>query len=84
MDWIAKHGGMALVNVHPDYLWFDGATPNRMEYPSTHYEALLDHVRERYEGAFWNATPRKVAQFFADTTKVFKANEPRSPQHLLQ
>src|SRR5205085_9776680 len=33
LDWIARHGGMALVNVHPDYLCFDGATPNRMEYP---------------------------------------------------
>ncbi len=28
IDWIARHGGMALVNVHPDYLCLDGATPN--------------------------------------------------------
>src|SRR5213596_3232978 len=62
IDWIAKYGGMALVNVHPDYLCLNGATPKAMEYPSTHYKALLDHVRERYEGVFWNATPRKVAQ----------------------
>src|SRR5437773_1802555 len=27
LDWIARHGGMALVNVHPDYLIFDGGTP---------------------------------------------------------
>ena len=75
LDWIARHGGMALVNVHPDYLCFDGATPNRMEYPSAHYKALLKYVSEHYAGVFWNATPRKVAQFFASTTKVPAASE---------
>jgi peptidoglycan/xylan/chitin deacetylase (PgdA/CDA1 family) len=70
IDWIAKHGGMALVNVHPDYLCFDGAAPKAMEYPSSHYKALLDYVKERYEGLFWHTTPRKVAQFFAKATKV--------------
>src|SRR5213076_1045294 len=24
LDWIAKHGGMALLDVHPDYMRFDG------------------------------------------------------------
>ena len=75
LDWIARHGGMALVNVHPDYLCFDGATPNRMEYPSAHYKALLEYVSQHYAGAFWNTTPRKVAQFFADATKVPAASE---------
>jgi hypothetical protein len=79
VDWIAKHGGMALVNVHPDYLCLDGAIPKAMEYPSTFYTALLDYVRERYEGVFWNPTPRKVAEFFADATKV---SVPRSQQLL--
>jgi hypothetical protein len=75
LDWIARHGGMALVNVHPDYLCFDGATPNSMEYPSAHYKALLKYVSEHYAGVFWNTTPRKVAQFFANTTKVPAAGE---------
>jgi len=75
LDWIARHGGMALVNVHPDYLCFDGATPNSMEYPSAHYKALLKYVSEHYAGVFWNTTPRKVAQFFANTTKVPAASE---------
>ena len=83
IDWIAKHGGMALVNVHPDYLCLDGATPKAMEYPSSHYKALLDYVRERYEGAFWNTTPRKVAQFFADARVSKAPANPKSPQHVL-
>jgi hypothetical protein len=66
VDWIARHRGMALVNVHPDYLCFGGAKPKAMEYPSTHYRALLEYVSQDYEGLFWNTTPRKVAQFFAD------------------
>jgi hypothetical protein len=70
IDWIAEHGGMALVNVHPDYLCLDGARPKAREYPSAHYKALLDYVRKRYEGVFWNPTPRKVAEFFADATKI--------------
>src|SRR5207249_717767 len=75
LDWIARHGGMALLPVHPDYLCFDGATPNRMEYPSTYYRALLKYVSQRYEGAFWNTTPRKAAQFFADAMKVPAGSE---------
>jgi hypothetical protein len=75
LDWIARHGGMALVNVHPDYLCFDGATPNRMEYPSAHYKALLKYVTEHYAGLFWNTTPRKLAQFFANTTNAPAAGE---------
>jgi len=75
IDWIAQHGGMALVNVHPDYVCLDEATPKTMEYPSTHYKALLDYVKKRYEGVFWNPTPRKAAQFFAEATNVSKASE---------
>ena len=75
VDWIARHGGMALVNVHPDYLCFDGATPKAMEYPSTHYKALLEYVSRHYKGLFWNTTPRNVAQFFADATKIPEASE---------
>ena len=70
VDWIARHGGMALVNVHPDYLCFSGATPKAMEYPSAHYKAFLEYVSRHYEGLFWNATPRRVAQFFANATKI--------------
>src|SRR5205807_7514961 len=84
VDWIARHGGMALVNVHPDYLCFGEATPKAMEYPSTHYKALLEYVSQHYEGLFWNTTPRKVAQFFAGATKFPRLAKPRSPHQLLR
>jgi hypothetical protein len=64
LDWIAKHGGMALVNVHPDYLCFDRKVPKRREYPFVYYESFLEYVSREYQGVFWNATPREVAQFY--------------------
>src|SRR6059058_1715033 len=78
LDWIARHGGMALVNVHPDYLRFEDERASAREYPSTHYKALLEYVSQRYDGVFWNTTPRKVAQFFADMTQVSAASEASS------
>jgi hypothetical protein len=75
LDWIAQHGGMALVDVHPDYLCFDGSTPGPREYPAAHYRSFLEYVRRQYDGAFWNTTPREVARFCAGVTKASTASE---------
>ena len=77
LDWIAEHGGMALIDVHPDYLCFDHATATSREYPVAHYKSFLEYVKQRYDGAFWNATPREVAQFCACVTKPRQLLEPR-------
>ena len=45
LDWIAQHGGMALVNVHPDYVRFNGEASSPRTYPVEHYVALLQHAR---------------------------------------
>jgi glycosyltransferase involved in cell wall biosynthesis/peptidoglycan/xylan/chitin deacetylase (PgdA/CDA1 family) len=63
VDWIAEHGGMALLNTHPDYLCFDG-TPQADEVPISLYEELLTYVREKYSGQYWAALPREVAQHY--------------------
>ena len=31
LDWIAAHGGMALIDTHPDYMALDGSTPQAGE-----------------------------------------------------
>lgn len=64
LDWIAMHGGMALVIVHPDYISFDGK-PNDSEYPADLYERLLKYVTTRYGDTCWYALPRDVAAFVA-------------------
>src|ERR1700681_2354831 len=41
LDWIAEHGGMALLNTHPDYMTFNGGAAERDEFPVSHYEDFL-------------------------------------------
>jgi len=66
LDWIAERGGMALLNVHPDYVHFaDGAAPAG-EYPESHYRSFLEYVKTRYGGTYWHPLPRIMAQFVAD------------------
>ncbi len=62
LDWIAHHGGMALVNVHPDYVRFPGEPASPRTYPVEHYLALLRHVRQHYNAACWHALPFAVAR----------------------
>jgi len=75
LDWVAQHGGMALVDVHPDYLCFDDTIKRPGEYPVIHYKSFLEYVSRRYDGAFWNTTPRNVAQFCARVTRAATASE---------
>src|SRR5271165_1946998 len=63
LDWIAMHGGMALLDVHPDYLRFSGETSCRRTYPAELYEGFLEYVRRRYGRCLWNPLPRELAAF---------------------
>lgn len=65
LDWVAAHGGMVLLNTHPDYMCFDGKCGLR-EFPVRHYEELLSYVREKYAGSYWSALPREVAFFYRE------------------
>ncbi len=71
VDWIARHGGMALLNTHPDYMRFGDSKTYQDEYPVSHYEDFLGWVREKYEDAFWFACPRQVARFCRNNVPDF-------------
>jgi hypothetical protein len=62
LDWVAEHGGMALVNVHPDYIAFEGS-PSRSEFPAALYREFLAYVSSRYGKSVWHVLPKQVAQF---------------------
>lgn len=64
LDWVASHGGMALLIVHPDYISFNGK-PASSEYPVDLYERLLKYVITRYGDSCWYALPREIAAFVA-------------------
>ena len=61
LDWIAEHGGMVLLDTHPDYMALDGSTPNAVEYRVELYRQLLDYVSSKYSDAYWLALPAQVA-----------------------
>jgi len=64
LDWLAARGGLALVNVHPDYLAFDNR-PSGCTYPVALYEAFLEHVASRYGNRCWHTQARDVATYVA-------------------
>jgi uncharacterized protein len=63
LDWIADRGGMALIDVHPDYIRFDGERPSPRTYPVAMYLDFLNHARRRYTDKFWHTLPREAAAF---------------------
>ena len=61
IEWIAERGGMALLNVHPDYLTFsDGGRPGR-SYSAACYADFLAWVKNRYRDRYWHGLPSEVA-----------------------
>ena len=63
LDWIVEHGGMALLDTHPDYINFSGKGKGASEYPVSLYREFLDYVRSKYAGQYWHATSREVAGY---------------------
>jgi peptidoglycan/xylan/chitin deacetylase (PgdA/CDA1 family) len=63
LDWIARRGGMALLDIHPDYISFDGETPRQGEFPVSLYREFLEYALTRHGKVFWNALPREVASW---------------------
>jgi hypothetical protein len=67
LDWIVQRGGMALVNVHPDYLCFPGGPASPRTFPAEFYLQLLQYVRSSYAGACWQPLPCEIAAFWIST-----------------
>jgi glycosyltransferase involved in cell wall biosynthesis len=65
LDWIARHGGMALVNVHPDYMRFEGEANSPHTYPADFYRQFLEYALRKYKDSFWQPLPRDLAAFVA-------------------
>ena len=62
LDWVAAHGGMAFVIIHPDYIALDGPA-GVTEYHGALFEDFLQYVRSNYSGNAWFALPREVAEY---------------------
>jgi glycosyltransferase involved in cell wall biosynthesis len=69
LDWVAQHGGMALLNTHSDYMNFGNRDSVELFYPPEHYVRFLDYIRTRYSGKFYHALPSVIAEFIKDQHK---------------
>ena len=72
LDWIAAHGGMALLIVHPDYVNLSSSPLARDEFRAYHYLEFLNYVKAAYSGQYWQALPRDVAAYIAQTKPTLK------------
>jgi glycosyltransferase involved in cell wall biosynthesis len=66
LDWIAENRGMALINVHPDYLYFNKGKLKIDEYPAEYYKEFLIYIKAKYEGQYWQPLPCDIARFWKD------------------
>jgi glycosyltransferase involved in cell wall biosynthesis len=73
LDWVAHHGGLALVNVHPDYLSFQ-SFGRSSEYTAHLYENLLEYVSKKYRDEAWFALPKEVAAHIKTMRRCFAEN----------
>lgn len=64
LDWIAERGGLALINIHPDYMDFKKTDFSSLRYPASLVEELLGYVSNRYKGEFWNPLPKELAAWY--------------------
>lgn len=64
LDWIAENGGMALLNVHPDYMRFDNGKLKLCEYPVKCYEKFLEYVESRYHGQYCHMLPKDMGRYW--------------------
>lgn len=64
LEWIRDHGGMALLNVHPDYVNFSAVESSRDQFQINHYAEFLSWVMHTHAGRYWHALPKDVAHFW--------------------
>ena len=76
VDWIAQHGGMALLNVHPDYIHFPGDRPAPRTFPVEYYIQFLQHLRDHHAGTYWHPLPREMASFVATFRPPLRRRKP--------
>jgi hypothetical protein len=74
LDGIANCGGMALINVHPDYIDFAKTGPHsNRHFPVSLYWEFLNLLKTRYRGEYWAALPREMSNYVYHHRSVLTA-----------
>ena len=66
LDWIKTHGGLALVNIHPDYIDFSNGEMTSSRYPVAMISEFIEYIQAAYAGMFWNPLARELAEWYRD------------------
>jgi len=80
LDWVAEHGGMVLLNTHPDYMNWGSGTLTIEEYPVRYYREFLEYVRDKYEGEYWHVLPDAVADHVNHNRNTIEPAPKKSPR----
>ncbi len=64
LGWITQKGGMALLNLHSDYMKFDGGQCGVEQYPASYYIDFLEYIKTKYHDQYWLALPSEMATFW--------------------
>jgi len=74
LAWIAENQGMAFVNVHPDYMDFDG-NRSSYTYPIALYSEFLEHIKSTYDNLYWHAKPAEIATNYLLSSSNLRTGE---------
>ena len=67
-DWIAKNGGMILLNVHPDYIDFNDKKKDSKEvFPVALYLDFLRYIKSQYANQYINILPGSLTEYLLKT-----------------
>ena len=64
LDWIIAKGGMALLNTHPDYMYFGNGKIGSENYPASLYYDFLDYIKSNYMEIMWHVLPKDLCTHF--------------------
>ncbi len=78
LDWIVEHGGMALINIHPDYIEFGEKECARDRYPVSFIRQFLAYISQKYSESHWNPLAKDLAKWFAGVREQQSLVEPGS------
>jgi hypothetical protein len=66
LDWVAEHGGMALLNTHTDYMSFNGEELENETYPVEYYIEFLEYINGNYKDQYWQVLPKEITHFWKE------------------
>jgi hypothetical protein len=64
LDWIARNGGLALINIHPDYVDFSNQRISNGTYPVALLTEFMEYIRSHYADAYWNPLAKDLAFWY--------------------